>query len=79
MAVDLQVFAVEEEFSKIAANVEDHASKIQRFKALANYRYRHLLELMEALDSEGKSLAAVSEPLILAIRQLDALKSVHPP
>lgn len=70
MAVDLQVFAVEEEFSKIAANVEDHASKFQRFKALANYRYRHLLELMEALDSEGKSLAAASKPLIHAIRQL---------
>ena len=74
MAVDLRVFAVEAEFSKIAANVEDHAGKIQRFKALANYRYRHLLELMEALGSEGKSLAAVSEPLVLAIRQLDALR-----
>jgi small-conductance mechanosensitive channel len=69
------VLAVEEEFSKIAAHVEDHAGKFQGFKALANYRYRHLLELMEALGSEGKSLAAVSGPLVLAIRQLDALRT----
>ena len=72
MAVDLQMSAVEEKFSNIAANVEDHDSKLQRFKALTNYRYQHLLELMETLDSEGRLLAAVSEPLILAIRELDA-------
>jgi len=75
MAVDLQVFAVEEKLSKIAANLEDHAGKFQRFKALTNYRYRPLLELMGALNSEGKSLAAVSEPLIHAIRQLDAART----
>ncbi len=68
MIFDCVKIGVEEKFSKIAANVEDHASKFQRFKALANYRYRHLLELIEAFDGEGKSLAAVSEPLILAIR-----------
>jgi len=60
MAVGLQEFAAEEEFSKIAAKVEDHAGKLQRLKALASYRYHHLLELVEALDSEGKSLAASS-------------------
>jgi small-conductance mechanosensitive channel len=75
IAVNLQVSAVEEEFSKIVANVEDHAAELRRFKALANYRYRHLLELMEALDSEGKSLAAASEPLIHVIRQLGASRT----
>lgn len=66
--------AVEEDFSGIAANLEDYSAQLQRLKASGDYRYGQLVLLTEALESEGTSLEKVSQPLNKGIRQLGALR-----
>lgn len=75
ISVRLNVSEVEEGFSKITANIEEDAAQIERFKAKAGYRYGHLLELKEGLESEGESLEVVSKPLNLVIQRLGALQA----
>ena len=64
------VSTVQDGYTEVESSLKDLTGKVQRLKETKEYRYRHLVDLREAIGKETKLFEQTGKPLNQSIRQL---------